>query len=147
MEAFISLSPESTYSTDDVYRLSVEERNCYYQTEVKLKTMQQYSYVNCLAECRSELIYNLCGCIPYFLPNNGLYPMCQIDKIMCVLEHRSIYNGALPGINRTVGGISSYDLTDSPCRCLPDCNLFQYPSEITTGFLNRTFAYNSLGFL
>lgn len=71
MEAFISLSPESTYSTPDVRRLATKDRNCYFEDEVKLGVMQRYSYINCLAECRSEMIFRECGCVPYHLPNNG----------------------------------------------------------------------------
>lgn len=71
MEAFISLSPESTYSTPAVFRLPVDKRDCLFETEVKLGVFQRYSYINCLAECRSELVFNLCGCVPYQLPNNG----------------------------------------------------------------------------
>lgn len=73
MEAFISLSPESTYSTAAVLRLPVEMRNCLFENEKKLNIFQRYSYVNCLAECRSEMIFRLCGCVPYHLPYNGTY--------------------------------------------------------------------------
>lgn len=71
VEAFISISPESTYSTNDVFRLPLEQRQCLSMDEVKLNTMQKYSYVNCLAECRSNILYIKCGCVPYNLPNNG----------------------------------------------------------------------------
>lgn len=71
VEAFIAISPESTYSTADVYRLPVEQRQCLSMDEVRLPVMQKYSYVNCLAECRSNILYMRCGCIPYNLPNNG----------------------------------------------------------------------------
>lgn len=90
LEAFISLSPESTYrqavfpklmpfwlsysclySTQAVYNLPLKERECYFPKEGKTNIMSRYSYVNCMAECRSKLIYELCGCIPYQYPNNG----------------------------------------------------------------------------
>ena len=65
------LIQESTYSTEDIFSLTPETRNCIDNREIKLNVMSNYSYVNCLAECRSNLIYKLCGCIPYNLPNNG----------------------------------------------------------------------------
>lgn len=72
MEAFMSLSPESTYSTTAVGRLAIPLRNCLFVNEKRLNVFQRYSYVNCLAECRSDMILELCGCIPHHLPNNGM---------------------------------------------------------------------------
>lgn len=147
MEAFISVSPESTYSTDDVRQLPIYDRNCYFENEIKLNVMQRYSYGNCLAECRSEIIFKLCGCVPYNLPNNGTYPICQMNQIACVQKNKHIYIGALPGLNRTYVTLSNVDITDTPCKCLPDCQLNQYPSEITSAYLNRTFAFSSSALL
>lgn len=71
LEALINISPESTYSTSAIRRLPTHERNCLFSDEHQLNVMQKYTYTNCMAECRSTLIYNLCGCIPHSLPNNG----------------------------------------------------------------------------
>lgn len=71
LEAFISLSPESTYSTRAVYHLPLSERECYFPEEGKRTVLSRYSYINCMAECRGRLIYELCGCIPYQYRNNG----------------------------------------------------------------------------
>lgn len=170
MEAFISLSPESTYSTPAVYRLPISMRNCLFENEMRLNVFQRYSYINCLAECRSDMILKLCGCIPYHLPNNGgvnsfqliyytylwllewfwmlnfegTHPICQMDNILCVIENKNVYSGALPGLNASSATMT---IADSPCNCFPDCQLQQYPAEITSGYLNRTFAFNTLKFL
>lgn len=142
LEAFISLSPESTYSTPSVYRLPTQDRNCYFTKEIRLNVMQQYTYINCMAECRSELLYKACGCIPYGYPNNGSIQTCGMNNITCVQSHKEIHSGALPGVNHTMAVLS-----ESPCHCLPDCELLQYPSEITSGGLDRRFSFNSINFL
>lgn len=148
MEAFISLSPESTYSTGNILRLPVSMRDCLFENERKLSVFQRYSYTNCLAECRSEMIFKLCGCVPYHLPYNGTLPICQMDKIECVLNNKNVYSGALPGLNNTINQTwATLTIADSPCDCLPDCQLQQYPAEITSAFLNRTYALNTLTFL
>lgn len=72
----------------------------------------------------------------------GTIPACDMDKVTCVANYKSFYNGALPGVNST-----SATLADSPCKCLPDCELYQYPSEISSGRLNRSFSFNSISFL
>lgn len=78
----------------------------------------------------------------------GSHPICQMDKITCVIENKNVYSGALPGLNQTQNLTwSTLTIADSPCDCLPDCQLQQYPAEITSGYLNRTFAFNTLTFL
>lgn len=81
MEAFISLSPESTYSTSAVFRLPVPMRNCLFENEMKLTVFQRYSYINCLAECRSDMLFKLCGCVPYHLPYNGRFCVAGVSRI------------------------------------------------------------------
>lgn len=55
-EAYISVIPEATYSTTEVEEKELEIRNCFKTGEVKLSTMAQYTYVNCLAECRQQIV-------------------------------------------------------------------------------------------
>jgi len=49
--------PESTYSAEDILSLTPEIRKCIDNCEIKLNVMSNYTYGNCLAECRSNLIY------------------------------------------------------------------------------------------
>lgn len=70
-----------------------------------------------------------------------------MNVIPCVLEQKAIFSGALPGLNTSVNLLSSDDNIKIPCNCLPDCQLQQYPAEITSANLNRSFAFNSLTFL
>lgn len=72
----------------------------------------------------------------------GTIPSCEMDSVECVTKYKQFYNGALPGVNST-----NAVLQDSPCKCLPDCELYQYPSEISSGRLNRDFSFNSMSFL
>lgn len=64
-----------------------------------------------------------------------------MNEIMCVREHRSEYMGSLPGLNRTK--MFAYEVIKQhiPCGCLPDCQLNQYPMEMTSAILNRTFSH------
>lgn len=149
MIAFVMVYPESTYSTPEVRNLAPEVRNCYFHDEHKLGYMQRYSYVNCLAECRTEIAYRLCGCVPYFLPNNGSYRVCELNEMICVRENRPAYFGALPGLNKAILETPDADtnIQYTPCNCLPDCQINQYPTEITSATLNRTFSNTRMGLL
>ncbi|XP_055295176.1 sodium channel protein Nach-like [Sitodiplosis mosellana] len=144
MLAFIMVYPETAYSTPNVRNLSPEVRYCYFHDEHKLNYMQRYSYVNCLAECRTEIAYRFCGCVPYFLPNNGSYRVCDMNEMMCVRENRPAYFGALPGLNKTKVGTAEPNILHTPCNCLPDCQLNQYPTELTSATLNRTFSHSRM---
>lgn len=141
-EAFITITPESTYSTPAIAAMPAAVRACFFGSERPLDVMQSYTYINCMTECRSNLLLKMCACIPYNFPNNGSMPMCQLDQMDCVQRYKSVYNAALPGTN-----FSAATLADTDCDCLPDCELLQYNSEITTGRLNRDYSFNSLTFL
>lgn len=143
MLAFLMVYPETTYSTPEVRRLAPNVRFCYFHDEYKLRYFQRYTHLNCLAECRSEIANQTCGCVPYFLPNNGSYRVCEMNDLMCIRENRGAYFGALPGLNKTIlGPVADIDEhhIHIPCGCLPDCELNQYPTELTSATLNRTFS-------
>lgn len=144
MLAYLMIYPETTYSTPDVRNLDPDVRYCLFHDERKLGYMQRYSYVNCLAECRSEIAYRLCGCVPYFMPNNGSYRVCEMNEMMCVRKNRPLYFGALPGLNKTFVDAAAANTYYKPCGCLPECEINQYPTEMTSATLNRTFSQSRM---
>lgn len=85
-EAYLSIAPESTYSTDDVFDLLPSVRNCYKADERSMDMFAKYSFVNCAAECRSAIVNNLCGCVPYTLPNNGTSKSIEFNFILNILN-------------------------------------------------------------
>ncbi|CRK99689.1 CLUMA_CG012989, isoform A [Clunio marinus] len=143
-EAFLSVKPESTYSTEDVYDLPPDIRNCFQYNERGMDTFRQYSYVNCMAECRSAMINDLCGCVPFNFPSNGSYTKCKMTDLQCVRKNKDRYAGSTFQFKNDSSEASR--LMRDKCHCLPDCTFFTYPSEISTGTLNRDFSYNSLSF-
>lgn len=50
---------------------SIEQRGCRFQSESNLTHYKVYSKFLCLSECRLELVYKHCSCIPHFYPNNS----------------------------------------------------------------------------
>lgn len=147
MMAYIMAFPETTYSTPEVRHLSPLTRQCYFYDERTLSYFQRYSYINCLAECRAEIANRACGCVPYFYPNNGTYPVCEMKDMQCIRQNRPAYAGALPGLNKTLIEKIDTNVNFTPCDCLPDCQLNQYPTEITSADLNLTFSITRLNLL
>lgn len=48
---------------------SILQRRCRFNSETNLKHFQIYTEQLCIQECRLELVYKHCGCIPHFYPN------------------------------------------------------------------------------
>lgn len=136
---------EATYYTADVAALAPEVRDCLGPNEKKLSVYQKYSFVNCMAECRSQIAFERCGCVPYLMPNNGTYPTCDMEKLGCIQGNKNFWDGAYPGMNNSIlaGNFQTY----GRCNCLPDCESVQYPTEISTGLFTRNNSYNSRSFL
>ncbi|XP_040167541.1 sodium channel protein Nach-like [Anopheles arabiensis] len=144
-ESFITLRPTATYATDDALDVAPSVRNCYSRQERVLGVMQRYSYVNCMVECRAANIYAKCGCVPYHLPNNGSMRNCEMKDMECVVRARDRYVTAVPTRNGSVERLS-YGSVVAPCGCLPGCDKVQYPSEMVTGRMNRSFSFNAISF-
>uniref|UniRef100_A0A182PB08 Sodium channel protein Nach n=1 Tax=Anopheles epiroticus TaxID=199890 RepID=A0A182PB08_9DIPT len=144
-ESFITLRPTSTYATADALTFAPSVRNCYTRHERVLTVLQRYSYVNCMVECRTASLYARCGCVPYHLPNNGSLRNCEMKDMECVVRARQLYLMAVPQRNGSVERLTHGGIAP-PCGCLPGCNKVQYPSEMVTGRMDRSFSYNSGSF-
>lgn len=69
MEALlaINISPRMTYATNAIHNTNIEQRNCLFSNERRLQYVPQYSYQNCMIECKANLTRELCGCIPWYI--------------------------------------------------------------------------------
>jgi acid-sensing ion channel, other len=97
-----------------------------------------------MAECRSAIINQFCGCVPYNLPNNGSFTKCKVADLKCVRTNSIRFAGSSFKLNND-SSENSRNLR-AKCQCLPDCTFYTYPSEISTGELIRDFSFNSLSF-
>lgn len=140
----IVFDSESTYSTKDVFELPPSVRNCLQYNERQMDTFLRYSYVNCMSECRSAIANEYCGCVPFTLPNNGSYAKCKVSDLKCIRLNSFRFVGSVFELRNDSSEVSRK--LREKCRCIPDCNFFTYPSEISTGPLIRKFSQNSLSF-
>lgn len=124
-EALINITPERTYSSDTVKELPIWRRMCYSEDERPLRFMQKYSYTNCYAECRSQMIYQQCDCVPYYMPNYNFYRICEMNDMACVHTNWKLFH--MMTVN-------------SSCDCLPSCDFNLYSGDVTTGVLDRRFS-------
>lgn len=76
-----------TYTTEGARQLSIKQRKCVYEDEIKLLISDTYTYHSCMMQCHMKLARDLCKCIPFFYHTVGtvLYfllhiPMATIDN-------------------------------------------------------------------
>lgn len=58
-------------TTKDIKETFISQRGCRFHWESNLTHYTVYSKNLCMSECRLELAYARCGCIPHFYPNKG----------------------------------------------------------------------------
>ncbi|XP_015117533.1 sodium channel protein Nach [Diachasma alloeum] len=153
-QVFLSISPEETHTTHDVRKLALRTRKCMFSDEGDAKyntiegpsnlTYATYSYTNCIAECRATIMKALCNCVPYYYPQNATR-VCDLRDVRCLNYNKGRFETSFPGtqLSSSIITTSPY-LSDSsrPCGCQPDCLLYRYPVEESSGALDRSNSYN-----
>lgn len=93
--AELLISMKQTYTTEDARQLSISQRKCIFPDERTLELYEgEYTFTNCMKQCRIKRSMALCKCIPpfyqvirtffawiyysYFINNN------KINKIICI---------------------------------------------------------------
>ncbi|XP_063982072.1 sodium channel protein Nach-like [Diachasmimorpha longicaudata] len=153
-QVFLSISPEETHTTPDVRKLALKTRNCMFSDEGDAKyrtientsnlTYSSYTYTNCVGECRATIIKALCNCIPYYYPQNETR-VCNLRDVQCLNYNKRRFESSFPGTRLSsslVTKFASFDDSDLPCGCQPDCLLYRYPVEESSGALNISKSYN-----
>jgi acid-sensing ion channel, other len=85
------ITMKQTYTTDDARQLTVGQRKCIFQNEVKLKYYKDdiYSFSTCMKYCRMEKANKLCKCIPpFYTPVSGNYRQCGLDDFLCLAKYQ-----------------------------------------------------------
>ncbi|PBC33128.1 Sodium channel protein Nach [Apis cerana cerana] len=98
------------YSIRNIIPYPLEKRDCVFQDEMTSFHMF-YTYSDCIVDCKIEDIWNICRCVPFFLPNR--------TKWFSVIPHENLYN--------------IEDVKDilSCGKCYPECNAVNYNAKIS----------------
>lgn len=74
------------YSLKNIIPYSLEKRNCMFEDEMGAIS---YTYSDCIVDCKIKDILNICGCVPFFLPNQGKNYRWYLDypsrKVLCLV--------------------------------------------------------------
>lgn len=159
-DLLIGVVPTVTVSDPSIRPLPVQQRACYFDDELKLRTTLLYTNKLCIAECVLNTIYEYCKCLPFFYAevrkcpaNEGLFNYCQLcdwtccvdlrsfagPRSQCVLSdstclrrHRSLFASLQPdnGYNVTSGVRCNH--------CLPSCSTETFTTHTVKSLRKRT---------
>lgn len=146
-EVIMSIVPSVISSKPAIRSVSVQERQCYFADEQRLRAARKYSLNSCLAECRVDYIVAKCDCVPFFYPDlpaiQDKYRQCGLNDVACMRMYRSEYNlhlftslncnlcalaaflSSIQPPNGTVGFNTSKEI-GMECSCLPACSETTY---------------------
>lgn len=85
-ESHLWVKPFATYAASDVANLDVSKRRCTLPQERQLIYFPIYTQDNCLAECYSGIIYNICGCVHPHMVRRTHWPICKVEEFQCLQE-------------------------------------------------------------
>ncbi|KAF9411727.1 hypothetical protein HW555_009556 [Spodoptera exigua] len=114
----MALSFSILNSSDRLRSYDAEIRQCYFPDERYLKYFNIYTASNCMIECLSNITYQLCGCVNFYMPHSSSNRICTQYDDNCVQNARETM------LHRE----SSQE--DYVCHCLPSCNSVDYDAEI-----------------
>ncbi|XP_050361258.1 sodium channel protein Nach-like [Nymphalis io] len=132
-EVMIAVSPERTYTTPGIKSFQAEERNCYYNDEVHLANFHHYSFHNCMALRKVQILMNTCNCVPFFFPQKDYGRICNFHDIECLEKIIS------PSwLNEETDNDSLKDNRfNNLVKCMPECEHYDYPLEVALGKLSK----------
>ncbi|KAM3968439.1 sodium channel protein Nach [Aphomia sociella] len=137
-EVLIALSPERTYATPGIRSFKPNQRKCYYYDELQIGIFSKYSFHNCMAFLKVELLRSFCNCIPFYFPMEGQHRVCNFNDLECV---ESLLKSTHPSMEK-----KKHDFYAQELRCLPECEHYDYPLEVALGALANNVQLNGLPF-
>lgn len=85
----ISFSVKETYTTEDARQLTIKQRRCIFENEIRLKTDHMYTYTACTRQCRMETAMKKCGCVPHFYSAVDHFKHCKLSELKCIAENHN----------------------------------------------------------
>jgi len=110
-----------TKADESLHALSPQERQCFFEGEIKLQYFKLYSKRACEAECLTKLAYDKCNCVPFNYPRNKSMNLCDAYMWNCALNLE----------------LAIYD--DGTCNCLPLCDSITYDLEVITNKFKKGY--------
>lgn len=111
----IPFSAKVTATDQSLRKYSIEKRKCRFENELgDMKLFKTYSYINCIFECKLEIVRKLCNCLPWYLElENQTEPVCNLFGNKCYEQITIRANQLLDFSNPF----------QPSCHCFPECEV------------------------
>lgn len=131
-ETRIKITPKLITTSEGLRSYTPQQRQCFYQSERKLRFYKLYTQINCEAECLANFTKLQCGCVKFSMPRDKNTKICGSGSITCYqLAEKTLATGA--------------ESFRDECNCLPACTSIDYNIEIeSVYFLPELFSVNNL---
>lgn len=125
-EVLMSIEPQMITTSDDLRHYTPQQRQCFFESERKLRFFKIYAQRNCELECLANFTKNECGCVKFSMPRDNNTPICGTSKIKC-------YNAAEDKLTKKnyAEGLQNIEDVSSGCGCLPACTTITYNAQIS----------------
>ncbi|KAM7352655.1 pickpocket 10 [Cochliomyia hominivorax] len=124
---------EITTDTNFEFGANIRQRNCRFNHESNLTHFPVYTKNLCMQECRLQLVYKVCKCIPHFYPNRfgSVKRVCDYKTLReCFPRHTAYFLK----MYRTVAHNKIEDI--APCYCMQNC--MNSVISLRVSFLTKT---------
>lgn len=106
----IDVRVKSFRADESVNKISVEQRECYFEDEKKLKYFKSYTRKNCFTECIANITLHRCGCAKIDMVRDKNTKVCNFTELVCASNIRKYLR----------------EEDYSECACLSSCNDLKY---------------------
>ncbi|XP_063702433.1 sodium channel protein Nach-like [Culicoides brevitarsis] len=144
-EVRLAVEPTVIESTENVERMPLSQRICLFPEERETEMSDDYSFSNCLSECRANIVIKTCGCIPFYYPtfdeNVSRIPMCQLKDSPCLHKNRGLFQSIQVSTEEFLRQQAENGNTTRKngleCDCPPTCSSVTFDVERFTGNITR----------
>lgn len=132
--AEFAIKAEYTTTSDGLRNYEPVRRQCFFQSENRLRFFKMYTKNNCEAECLANFTLIECGCVRFFMPRDQDTKICGTAKAICYLHAREKLFG-----EDIVEGLEDEKARTfrKNCQCLPSCTSILYDVADRTQTFNQ----------
>ncbi|XP_015171758.1 PREDICTED: sodium channel protein Nach-like isoform X2 [Polistes dominula] len=149
LESYLEIEAVSFHSTSQTKSYPIPKRKCIFPNEIQTR-YGDYSYSDCLVDCREQQIWKMCKCIPFYLPTRAEVKSkhgrraCTLTDIECLDRYKSNWLTVFPhddeALNNTVNEYNSLRCGN----CYPSCIDVFYTIQSSFSTMKRGYYETSL---
>ncbi|XP_031623091.1 pickpocket protein 28-like [Contarinia nasturtii] len=126
----IRVKPKLITTTENLRNYAPNQRQCFFDSERRLRFLKLYTQNNCEAECLANYTKSVCGCVKFHMPRDEDTKICGAASITCYATAEwNLYGDDI------IVGMKDQDARKfrENCNCLPACHHIAYDASFAAG--------------